>query len=558
MKSDIQLSQDSDIRDIHEIAEKLGILPEEVEPYGKHKAKIALSLLERVKRRRNGKLILVTAMTPTRSGEGKTTVAIGLSEALNRIGKKSVVCLREPSVGPIVGMKGKGTGAGFAQVVPMEDINLHFTGDLGAVTAANNLLSAMLDNSIWRGNPQKIDSNTVVWRRCLDMIDRELRHAVVGVGDRTTGITRSERFVITAASEVMAILCLAQNVSDLKERLGNIMVATYDANGNPVFARQVNAHKAMATLMAEALKPNLVQTIENTPAFVHGGPFANIAHGTCSLLSMNMARKLSDYVVVEAGFGSDLGAEKFFNITSRIGKFKVDAVVLVVTVRALKRHGGVKNKDLGKPDLKAIEAGIPNMLAHVKIIRNHGFTPVIALNRFTGDTDQEIEVVKQQAEKHHLRFSVADVYAKGGEGGEELAEALLGNMAEQPGQHRFLYPLNMTMENKIRSIANEVYGLKRVNFTKRARRQIAELTKHGFGNLPICMAKTQYSLSNNPKLLCVPPASTPCAITELSVSAGAGFIVASTENINLMPGMPKRPLAENLDIDEDGWIKGLE
>ena len=558
MKSDLELSQSAELKDIYEVGEELGILPEEIEPYGKHKAKLSLSLLKRLKGRKKGKLILVTAITPTRAGEGKTTVSIGLSEALNRLGKRSVVSLREPSVGPIVGMKGKGTGAGYAQLVPMEDINLHFTGDIGAVTSANNLLSAMVDNSIWRGNPLRIDSNTVVWRRCLDMLDRELRQAVVGVGDRTTGITRSERFVITAASEVMAILCLASDVDDLKERLGNILVASYDADRNPVHARQVNAHKAMATLLAEALKPNLVQTIENTPALVHGGPFANIAHGTCSLLAMRMAQKLSDYVVVEAGFGSDLGAEKFFNITCRIGKLKPDAVVLVVTIKALKRHGGCKTKELDRPDPDAVERGIPNMLAHVQNIKRHGFHPVIALNSFTSNTRKEVAVVKEAAEKNHLDFAVADVYTRGGEGGEKLAQTLLDNMEKRKNQLRFLYPLNMSVENKVKTIVKEVYGLGRVNFTKRARRQMEEIKRNGFASLPICMAKTHLSLSNNPKILCVPDHSTPCTITEVSLSSGAGFIVASTENINLMPGLPKRPLAEKLDIDESGWIKGLE
>jgi len=557
MKSDLELSQSAKLKNIYEIGEIAGIEEEEIEPYGSYKAKISLSLLKRHRNKKNGRIILVTAITPTESGEGKTTVSIGLSEALNKIGEKSIVCLREPSVGPIFGMKGKGTGAGYAQVVPMEDINLHFTGDIAAVTTANNLLAAMLDNSIWRGNPLKIDSNAVVWRRCLDMIDRELRHAVVGVGDRTTGITRSERFIITAASEVMAILCLAKDLQDLKTRLGNIIIA-YNMERKPVFARQLNAHRAMASLLAEAFRPNLVQTIENTPAFVHGGPFANIAHGTSSLVSLNMARKLADYVVVEAGFGSDLGAEKFFNIACRIGKFKVDAVVLVVTVKALKRHGGVSKKRLEEPNLEAVERGLPNLFAHVRNLKKHGFEPVVALNRFSSDTQREIEVVRESVERHGLQFAVADVYAKGGKGGEELARAVLKNIFKGKNKFRFLYPLNMSVENKIRRIVREVYGLYHVDFTRRARWQMEEIKKHGFGNLPICMAKTQFSLSNNPKILCVPDPSTPCSITELSVSAGAGFIVASTENINLMPGLPKKPLAEKLDIDEEGWIKGLE
>jgi len=557
MKSDLELSQSAQLKEIYEIAAMAGIHPDEVIPHGQVKAKISLSLLKRTRNRRNGKVILVTAMTPTSSGEGKTTVAIGLSEGLNHIGERSIVCLREPSIGPIMGMKGKGTGAGRAQVVPMEDINLHFTGDIGAVSAAGNLLASMIDNSIWRGNPARIDSNTVVWRRCLDMNDRELRHAVVGVGDRTTGITRSERFVITAASEVMAILCLARDPADLKRRLGNIVTA-YDVNGKPVLARQVNAQGAMAALLAETIKPNLVQTMENTPAFVHGGPFANIAHGTSSLMALYMARKLTDYVVIEAGFGSDLGAEKFFNITSRLGNFKPDAVVLVVTIKALKRHGGIRKKELGRPDTEAVLRGIPNMLAHVQNIRKHGFQPIIALNRFTSDTEEEIEVVRNQAAKHQLPFAVADVYALGGKGGAELARSLVANIRKGAGRLRFLYPLNMSLENKIGTIVREVYGLSRVNFTRRARRQIEALKEHGFGNLPVCMAKTPFSLSNNPKLLGVPDPSLSCSITELFVSAGAGFIVAATENINLMPGLPKRPLAEKLDIDEDGWIKGLD
>ena len=557
MKNDIEISQSLELRPIMDIAEEIGILEEEIQPYGRYKAKVSLSLLDRLKDEPDGKLVLVTAMTPTPSGEGKTTIAIGLSQALNRLGVKSVVTLREPSLGPIFGMKGVGTGGGYSQVVPMEDINLHFTGDISAVSSANNLLSAMLDNHIYRNNPLKIDPNRILWRRCMDTSDRELRHIVVGVGEETTGITRSEHFIISAASEVMAILCLAKDRADLKERLGNIVVA-FAFDGKPIRARDLNAHRAMNVLLHEAIRPNLVQTVEGTPAFVHGGPFANIAHGTSSLISLRMALKLSEVVVTEAGFGSDLGAEKFFNIVSRVGNLRVGAVVIVASLQALRYHGGAKRKEMAHPNLDYTMAGLPNLLKHIENVRKHGPEPVVALNRREGDSEEEIAALSEFLKGKGVRFAVADVYTKGGEGGIALAEQVMDILNSHPEGPRFLYPLEASLEEKVRTIAGEIYGMSHVVFTRKAREKMEHLKELDVDRLPVCMAKTQYSLSNNPKIRGVPEPDMPCTITDISLSAGAGFVVVYTENINLMPGLPRHPRAENLDMDEEGWIKGLD
>ena len=557
MKNDIEISQSLRLRPITEVAKEIGITEEEILPYGRYKAKVSLSLLDRLKDEQDGKLVLVTAMTPTPSGEGKTTVAIGLSQALNRLGVKSMVTLREPSLGPIFGMKGVGTGGGYSQVVPMEDINLHFTGDISAVSSANNLLSAMLDNHIYRNNPLKIDPNHILWRRCMDTSDRELRHIVVGVGEETTGITRSEHFIISAASEVMAILCLAKDRSDLKERLGNIVVAfTFD--GRPVSARDLNAHRAMNVLLHEAILPNLVQTVEGTAAFVHGGPFANIAHGTSSLISLRMALKLSDIVITEAGFGSDLGAEKFFNIVSRVGNLKVGAVVIVASLQALRYHGGAKKKEMALPNPEFMKTGIPNLLKHIENVRRHGLEPVVALNKREGDSEEEVKMLSDVLNEQGVRFAVAEVHAKGGEGGIFLAKEVMAVLESHLEGPRFLYPLESPLEEKVRTIAKEMYGMGHVVFTRKAREKMEQLKELGVDRLPICMAKTQYSLSNNPKIRGVPEPNMPCTITDISLSAGAGFVVVYTENINLMPGLPRHPRVEDLDMDEEGWIKGLD
>lgn len=616
MKGDLEISQSVSKRPIKELAKDMGIQDEEIHPFGNLKAKISLSLLDRLRDKPDGKLVLITAMTPTPEGEGKTTTAIGLSQALNRFGKSSILSLREPSLGPIFGMKGVGTGGGYSQVVPMEDINLHFTGDISAVTAANNLLSAMLDNTIYYDNPLKIDPNRILWKRCLDASDRGLRHIVVGVGEETTGITRSEHFIISAASEVMAILCLSHDFRDLKRRLGDILVAfTFD--GKPVHARDIHAHRGMAVLLYEAIHPNLVQTTEGTPAFVHGGPFANIAHGTSSLVATRMALKLSDIVVTEAGFGSDLGAEKFFDIAARTGGFPVEAVVVVATLRALRYHGGSKRKHMGDPDIELMWKGTPNLLKHIDNIRKFGVEPVVALNLREGDSDQEIEALSGLLKDHGIRFAVTSAYADGGEGATDLVKEILDILGQQneendgsgisstpsepnpdtaPGHgtelkpdsapehgteptsdtepepgtepnpdtepvpsknERCLYPLDLPLEDKVRTIAREMYGMNHVVFTSKARKQMAILSPLNVDSLPVCMAKTQYSLSNDPKVTGIPDPDSPCSITDISLSSGAGFVVVYTESINLMPGLPRHPRVENLDIDSDGMIRGL-
>ena len=558
MKSDLEISQATDLRPIIEIAQELDIPESELHPYGKYKAKVDLSFFNRVKDRKDGKIVLVTAMTPTRGCEGKTTISIGLSQALNIAGKKSIVSLREPSLGPIFGMKGVGTGGGYSQVIPMEDINLHFTGDLSAVSAANNLLSTILDNHIYRDNPLKIDPNKILWKRCMDTCDRELRNIVVGVGEETTGITRSEQFIISAASEVMAILCLAKNFSDLKERLGNILVA-FNFEGKPILARDLNAHTGMAVLLHEALFPNLVQTTEGTPAFVHGGPFANIAHGTSSLLAMKMVLKLSDIVVTEAGFGSDLGAEKFFNIAARIGELDVDAVVIVATLRALRYHGGASRRNMSEPDLETMMIGVLNLNKHIENIQEFGIKPVVALNLREGDTDEEIEYLRGFLKKRGIRFAVTTCHRDGGNGAEQLAQFVLEEMENRHVDPalKYLYTLDLPLEEKILPIARKMYDVNHVVFTRKARKKMKALKPLGAERLPICIAKTQYSLSNDPKVRGLPDPESPFSITDISLSAGAGFVVVYTESINLMPGLPRHPRAEKLDIDENGWIKGL-
>ena len=551
------------------MAAELGIRDGEIQVFGNYKAKISLSLLQRLENgtgpegpgRGRGKLVLVTAMTPTPEGEGKTTTAIGLSQAFNLLGRSSILCIREPSLGPIFGMKGVGTGGGYSQVVPMEDINLHFTGDIAAVTAANNLLSAMLDNSIHHDNPLKIDPNRILWKRCMDITDRELRQVVIGVGEEGTGITRSEQFIISAASEIMAILCLARDFGDLKERLGNILVAfTYE--GKPVYSRDLRAHRAMAVLLHEAIKPNLVQTTGGTPAFVHGGPFANIAHGTSSLLSARMALALSEIVVTEAGFGSDLGAEKFFDIAARMGNLPVDAVVIVATLRALRYHGGAKRSAMMIPDLAAMERGIPNLLKHVENIRSFGMEPVVALNRRDGDTEEEMATLRQHLRTREVALSAIAPYTGGGEGTADLARLIMDmpgirSPAMSPPRAPVLYPLDLPLEEKIRIVARKIYGLEHVVFSRKALRQKGLIEPLGADRLPVCIAKTQYSLSNDPRIRGIPEPDTPCTITDLTLSSGAGFVVVYTESINLMPGLARHPRAEKLDIDGDGWIRGL-
>ena len=592
MKGDLEISQSVSKRPIKELAKDMGILDEELHPFGSLKAKISLSLLDRLRDEPDGKLVLITAMTPTPEGEGKTTTAIGLSQALNRLGTSSILSLREPSLGPIFGMKGVGTGGGYSQVVPMEDINLHFTGDISAVTTANNLLSAMLDNTIYYDNPLKIDPNRILWKRCLDASDRGLRHIVVGVGEETTGITRSEHFIISAASEVMAILCLSHDFRDLKRRLGDILVAfTFD--GKPVHARDIHAHRGMAVLLYEAIHPNLVQTTEGTPAFVHGGPFANIAHGTSSLVATRMALKLSEIVVTEAGFGSDLGAEKFFDIAARTGGFPVDAAVVVATLRALRYHGGSTRKHMAEANIELMRKGIPNLLKHIGNIRKFGVEPVVALNLREGDSSQEIEALSGLLKDRGIRFAVTSAFAAGGKGATNLAQEVLAILYPQnegndgsgisstssepnpetepePGtepstettpvpskEECCLYPLDLPLEDKVRTIAREMYGMNHVVFTSKARKQMAILSPLDVDSLPVCMAKTQYSLSNDPKVTGIPDPDSPCSITDISLSSGAGFVVVYTESINLMPGLPRHPRAENLDIDTDGMIRGL-
>ncbi len=554
MKSDIEIAQACQMKHIREIAQTVGVEEKYLEQYGNYKAKIDYNMLRDVDRP-DGKLILVTAITPTPAGEGKTTTTVGLADGLRKLGKNAVVALREPSLGPVFGMKGGAAGGGYAQVVPMEDINLHFTGDFHAIGAANNLLAAMLDNHIYQGNALNIDPKTVTWKRCVDMNDRQLRHVIDGIGGRVNGVPREDGYDITVATEIMAVFCLASSIHDLKERLGRIVVAyTYD--GVPVTAKDLKAVGAMAALLKDALKPNLVQTLEGTPAFVHGGPFANIAHGCNSVLATRMAMRLGDYAVTEAGFGADLGAEKFLDIKCRYAGFTPNAVVIVATVRALKMHGGLSKTELGQEDLDALEKGMPNLLRHVENIKNvYGLPAVVAVNRFPTDTDAEVDRIIAKCRELGVNVVLSDVWAKGGEGGIALAEEVV-RLCEQSADFKFSYELDETLEDKIGAIVRRIYHGDGVTFTANAKKQIARLTELGFGGLPVCVAKTQYSFSDNAALLGAPDNFT-VTVKEVKVSAGAGFVVVLTGDIMTMPGLPKAPAAEKIDVDDRGVISGL-
>ncbi|MBS6799816.1 MAG: formate--tetrahydrofolate ligase [Firmicutes bacterium] len=554
-KSDIQIAQECEKKQITEIAEAAGIDEKYLEQYGKYKAKVDYSLLRDKKDEPDGKLILVTAITPTPAGEGKTTTSVGLADGLRKIGKNAIAALREPSLGPVFGIKGGAAGGGHAQVVPMEDINLHFTGDFHAIGAANNLLAAMLDNHIQQGNDLNIDPKQITWKRAVDMNDRQLRHIVDGLGGRMQGVPREDGFDITVASEVMAVLCLASDISDLKERLARIIVAyTYD--GKPVTAKDLRAEGAMAALLKDALKPNLVQTIEGTPAFIHGGPFANIAHGCNSITATKMAMKLADYTVTEAGFAADLGAEKFFDIKCRIAGLKPDAVVIVATVRALKYHGGVVKNDLNEENLDALTKGLPNLLQHVSNIKDvFGLPCVVAINAFPTDTEEELALVEEKCRQMGVNVVLSEVWAKGGEGGAALAEEVV-RLCQIPGDFRQSYDLSLPIEEKLNAICKRVYHADGAVLTDNAKKQAKKLKDLGFGNLPICVAKTQYSFSDDPSKLGAPSGFT-VTVRNLKVSAGAGFIVALTGDIMTMPGLPKVPAAEKIDVDSDGRITGL-
>ena len=552
--SDIEIAQSAKMQPITEIAKNAGIDEKYIEQYGKYKAKIDFNLLSESERE-NGKLILVTAITPTPAGEGKTTTTIGLADGLRRLGKNASVALREPSLGPVFGVKGGAAGGGYAQVVPMEDINLHFTGDIHAIGAANNLLAAMLDNHMYQGNLLNINPKSVIWKRCVDMNDRQLRSVVDGLGAKVNGVPREDGFDITVASEIMAVFCLAQSISDLKERLAKIVVAyTYD--DKPVTAKDLNAVGALAALLKDAIKPNLVQSLEGTPAFVHGGPFANIAHGCNSVIATKMALKLSDYAVTEAGFGADLGAEKFLDIKCRCAGLKPDAVVVVATIRALKMHGGVAKTELGPENLVALEAGLPNLLRHVSNIKNvYKLPSVVAVNRFPTDTDAEINLVIEKCKELGVNVVLSTVWADGGKGGMALAEEVI-KLCEEKNDFEFSYPLDVTIEEKIETIVKRIYGGRGVVFTPQVKNEIKKLTALGYGNLPICVAKTQYSFSDDATKVGAPEGFD-VTVRNIKVSAGAGFIVALTGDIMTMPGLPKKPSAELIDVDENGKIIGL-
>lgn len=555
MKSDIQIAQESQLKPIVEIANDIGIGEDFLELYGKNKAKIDYNLFKDLENRENGKLILVTAITPTPAGEGKTTTTVGLSDSLRKIGKKSFVALREPSLGPVFGVKGGAAGGGYAQVVPMEDINLHFTGDIHAVGTANNLLAAIIDNHIYQGNALRIDGRKITWRRCMDMNDRQLRYITDGLGGRTNGVPREDNFDITVASEVMAVLCLSQDIQDLKERLGR-MVIGYSFDDEAITVTQLKAEGAMAALLKDALKPNLVQTLEHTPAFIHGGPFANIAHGCNSLMATKMALKLADYVVTEAGFGADLGAEKFLDIKCRMSGLEPDAVVIVATVRALKHHGGSAKADWGTENLDLLEKGLPNLLQHVENInKGFGLPVVVAINRFPTDTEAELELVAKKCRDHGVNVALSEVWEKGGNGGIDLANEVV-RLCDQASELTFAYDTDQTIEEKIRSIAQKIYRAKDIAILPPAMKQLDQINKQGYDKLPICMAKTQYSFSDDPILKGAPRDFT-VVIRNLKVSAGAGFIVALTGDIMTMPGLPKVPAAQEIDVDEKGKIQGL-
>lgn len=555
MKTDIQIAQEAVMKPIKEVAASIGIQEDDLELYGKYKAKLSDELWEAVKDRPDGKLVLVTAINPTPAGEGKTTTSVGLGQAMAKLNKKALIALREPSLGPCFGIKGGAAGGGYAQVVPMEDLNLHFTGDFHAITSANNLLAALLDNHIQQGNVLQIDPRQVVWKRCLDMNDRVLRNIVVGLGNKMDGMVREDHFVITVASEIMAILCLADDIKDLKRRLGKIVVA-YNFAGEPVTADDLQATGAMTALLKDAIKPNLIQTLEHTPALVHGGPFANIAHGCNSIRATKMALKLSDIAITEAGFGADLGAEKFMDIKCRMGNLKPDAVVIVATVRALKYNGGVAKKDLNEENLKALKKGIVNLEKHIENVQKFGVPVVVTLNSFVTDTDAENEFIRQFCEERNCEFALSEVWEKGGEGGIALAEKVLNTLETKESHFHTLYENSLSLKEKIETISKEIYGADGVEYTPAAEKQLAKITELGYGELPICMAKNQYSLSDDATLL-GRPEHFKIHIREVYVNAGAGFVVALTGAVMTMPGLPKVPAANGIDVNEEGTITGL-
>lgn len=555
MLTDIEIAQAANMLPIQEVANALSIDADDLELYGKYKAKLPLSLCEKYKGRADGKLILVTAINPTPAGEGKTTVTVGLGEAMQKIGKNAIIALREPSMGPVFGVKGGAAGGGYAQVVPMEDINLHFTGDMHALTAANNLLCAVLDNHIQQGNALSIDPRRILFKRCLDMNDRALRNVVVGLGGKVNGVPREDGFMITVASEVMAILCLASDLDDLKKRLGDILVAyTYD--GKPVFARDLDCVGAMTALLKDAIKPNLVQTLENTPALMHGGPFANIAHGCNSVTATKLGLKLADYCITEAGFGADLGAEKFLDIKCRFAGLKPSCIVLVATIRALKYNGGVPKAELSEENVEALKKGIINLQTHIENMQKYGVPAVVAINRFGTDTEAEIAVIEEFCKNMGVEVSLTEVFAKGGEGGKDLAEKVCKTIAEKPSNYHPLYDTELSIPEKLEKIAKEIYRADGVTFTAAAKKSLAEIEALGKDKLPVCVAKTQYSLSDNPALLGKPEGFT-LTVRDVRLSAGAGFVVALTGDIMTMPGLPKVPAASKIDVDADGNISGL-
>ena len=555
MKTDIEIAQEAQMLPITEVVKEIGLTADDLELYGKYKAKISNEYLKKIEGNKKGKLILVTAINPTPAGEGKTTTSVGLGQAFGKLGKKAVIALREPSLGPCFGIKGGAAGGGYAQVVPMEDLNLHFTGDFHAITSANNLLAALLDNHIQQGNALRIDTRQIVWKRCLDMNDRVLRNVVVGLGSKTDGFVREDHFVITVASEIMAILCLATDLEDLKDRLGKIIVA-YDLDGKPVTAKDLQAVGAMAALLKDAILPNVIQTLEHTPALVHGGPFANIAHGCNSVRATTAALSMADYVVTEAGFGADLGAEKFFDIKCRQAGLSRDAVVLVATIRALKYNGGVPKAELSAENVEALEKGIVNLEKHIENLQKYKVPVVVTLNSFVTDSEAEIAFVKQFCEERGCEFAISEVWEKGGEGGIALAEKVLKTLEEKESHFEPLYPSELPLTEKIETVAKEIYGAKGVNYTAAAKKQLAKLTELGFGDLPVCMAKTQYSLSDDPALL-GRPKDFDITVREAYVSAGAGFVVVLTGAVMTMPGLPKQPAAFGIDVDESGKITGL-
>ena len=555
MKTDIQIAQEAKLIPITEVAANLDILADDLELYGKYKAKISDEYMQKIANNKDGKLILVTAINPTPAGEGKTTTSVGLGQAFGLLGKKAIIALREPSLGPCFGIKGGAAGGGYAQVVPMEDLNLHFTGDFHAITSANNLLAALLDNHIQQGNELSIDSRSVVWKRCLDMNDRVLRNVVVGLGAKADGVVREDHFVITVASEIMAVLCLANDMDDLKARLGRMVVA-YNYAGEPVTAADLNAVGAMAALLKDALQPNLIQTLEHTPAIVHGGPFANIAHGCNSVRATKTALKMADYVITEAGFGADLGAEKFFNIKCRASGLAPDCVVLVATIRALKYNGGVKKEELNTPNLEALKKGIVNLEKHIENVQKFGVPVVVTLNAFVTDSEEEVAFVKQFCEDRNCEFALSKVWGEGGKGGIDLALKVLDTLDTKESYFKLLYEDNASLKEKISTVAKEIYGASGVNYVGSAEKQIEKLEKLGFGSLPVCMAKNQYSFSDDPTKL-GRPENFEISVRDVYVSAGAGFVVVLTGTVMTMPGLPKKPAAFNIDVNEDGVITGL-